>query len=314
MIIDSIQASIGVFLLIGVGFILAKKDIFSAPVKNMLSHFIVYFTLPCTVIGTVQRQFRVEDFSELGMVLLVSFLAVLVMFFVGWLWVRIAKIPKSRRGLYIQMVAISNASFIGFPVISAIFGEPGMKSALMFFMACMLFTHSLSYVMIQQDAASIKGESVKIQPSSILKKLITPPVIAMFIGILLMFLRIELPKFAMICIDSMGELTSPLALLFTGTVVHEIGFKNMRLEKGIIDMLFLRLAVSGLVMFALTSLFGITGLNMQVIVVQMALPCMIHPITVCKLYGADYQYAAKLVIFSLLASFVTIPVTLALVS
>ena len=65
---------------------------------------------------------------------------------------------------------------------------------------------------------------------------------------------------------------SPLALIYCGYIIYELGLKNLRLMKGLPTMLVTRLGISPVICWCFCHLTGMSGLAMNVFIVESALP------------------------------------------
>jgi len=106
---------------------------------------------------------------------------------------------------------------------------------------------------------------------------------------------------------------SPLALIYCGFIIYELGLSNLRPSqlrqmKGLPTMLAARLVISPLICAGMCRLFGITGLAYQVFVVESALPVVSQVTVMAGAYGADEKYAATGAALSTLCSFISIPI------
>ena len=148
-----------------------------------------------------------------------------------------------------------------------------------------------------------------------LRKILTgPPILAVMASLALLFLRIKLPKFVMVAVDGVADMTSGLSLIYTGTVVHEVGFRNFRPEKGLIWATLFRLVFSTALTLGVALCFGLSGVELQVTVLMSALPSPIFPVTACRTLETNAAYSAKLLMYTLIGSFVTLPLAMAAVN
>ena len=119
---------------------------------------------------------------------------------------------------------------------------------------------------------------------------------------------VKLPSLVMSYCKYMNNLVTPLALLLTGYIIHEIGLKNLRLDRDLtLVMVFRFLLVPGLSL-ALCALLGVTGLGRSTLIVETAMPVVTQTVVAAADYGADEQFAAQGAALSTLACFIVIPV------
>ena len=105
---------------------------------------------------------------------------------------------------------------------------------------------------------------------------------------------------------------TPLALLLTGCIIHEIGLRSLRLTPTLGVMMVFRFVISPALGAALCALLGIGGLVRSVYVVELAMPVVTQTVVAAAEYGADEQLAAQGAAISTLACFVVTPVLMLL--
>ena len=135
-----------------------------------------------------------------------------------------------------------------------------------------------------------------------------PPIVAVLFTVLLLLLDLELPGPIMTCGSYISNSVSPLALIYCGFIVYELGLKNLRIMQGMPVMLVMRLAVAPAICWTFCHLFGVTGLARDVFLVESALPVVSQVTVLAGNYGADDKYAATGAVLSTLCSFLSIPV------
>ncbi len=315
MIGDSIQAIIGIFLMLALGYLLAARGIANEKAQAMMGKLLIDFAVPCTVINCFQNRFSLDRLGELSTLTAVAVITILGCVVAALLWSFVVKIPAGRRGVFTVMASLSNAGFIGLPTAFAVFGEQGLSSSLMYFIVGTIVGNSIILPWIQKDAATTKGESMGANIWETIKKIFTGgPVIAVLLSLTLLFLGIKLPKFIMVAVEGIADMTSGLSLVYTGTVVYEVGFKNFRPEKGLIWATLFRLVFSTAFTLLVALGFGLKGVDLQVTVLMSALPSPIFPVTACRTLEVNSAYSAKLLMYTLLGSFITLPISMAVVN
>ena len=152
------------------------------------------------------------------------------------------------------------------------------------------------------------GESRGFDLKMLQKFLTTPAVIAVFVGLALVWFEVRLPSLVMSYCRYMNNLVTPLALLLTGYIIHDIGLKNVRLDRDLgISMIF-RFLLAPALSVALCRAFGVTGLAHDVLIVETAMPVVTQTVVAAAEYGADEEFAAQGAALSTIACFVVIPV------
>ena len=106
----------------------------------------------------------------------------------------------------------------------------------------------------------------------------------------------------------LGGITTPLALIFIGIMIYTIGIRNIRFNKDLTLVFIGRFVICPLVCLGLTQAFGLSPLYVSVYVIQASLPCITQIAVLAKFHHADTKFATTAVAGTTLASVVTLPV------
>ena len=211
------------------------------------------------------------------------------------------RLPHERWGVFVAMAGFSNTLFIGIPVCTQLFGDVSMPYIMLYYIGHTSLMQSIGMMLLERagSKAGQKGSFLQFCKDVFLK----PPILSVAFSIVLLALGWKLPPVLMRFADYISGSVSPLALIYCGFIVYEVGLKNLRFAQGLPAMLAVRLVVAPVISLACCSLFGMEGLALQVFVVESALP-VVSQVTVM----ADEKYAATGACLSILGSFVTIPI------
>lgn len=314
MILNSIYTVLVIFILIGAGLFISHRKWVDRTTVQAFPKIIINFSMPSLLLVSFTKSFTSEELSRSGLLILAPLAATVVCFFLGRVFASVFKVSKSRRGVFTVLFALSNSVFIGFPVIQSLFGDAGMPYATFFYMANTICFWTLGYYSIKKDAQIITGEISKISIGEIIKKVLNVPLFFVVISVLLVYWKIKLPEVVLKPAEYLGNLTTPLSMIFIGCILYDIGFKKLKMEKDIILVIIGRFAVSGLVMFGTCYLLGIAGLAKDVYIMQMTLPAMTSTTIVSELVKADSEFAAKGMAWTTVLSLITIPLVILIFS
>ena len=317
MVWQSVEAVFVIFIMVGAGIFVSWRKWVTRDISKAFPKLVVNLTVPCVLVYNLATTFTRQQLFESWLPLLIVFIVVPITFLIGRLAAKILKIPKTRRGLFTVLFSFSNSVFIGFPIAQALFGDAGMKYAIFYFLSNTLFFFLLGFYAIIRDADAITGKHYKISTKEVVKKLISPPIVTILVMFIIILTGIELPDLILTAAHYIGAITTPLSLMFMGCMIYFIGLKGMKYEKGMLPILFGRyILMPGICFGACTlaiSLFSPGGatsellLMRNVFTVQIGLPVMIQTTITAELYGADVEYATKNVVWTTVASLVTIP-------
>ena len=318
MIWQAFEAVVIIFILVGAGVFIAWRKWVSRDVAKVFSHLVINLTLPCTLLYTMKTYSSRQDLLDSWLPFLVIIIMIPAIYFLSVLIAAVLKVPKSRRGVFTVLFSFSNNMFIGFPVVEALFGPPGMPYAIFYYLVGTMIFFLFGFYAIQRDADYIKGEkSARIPLRQVFKRLITVPIVASIGSFIIVLLDIQLPDTIMTATQFIGNMTTPLSLMFMGTMIYFIGLKGMKYEKGIGLVLLGRYIIIPGVAFAISMLAiaiaspsGPTSeliLMRNVYTVETGLPAIVMTAIIAERYGADVKYATKNVVWTTLASLIAIP-------
>jgi predicted permease len=320
MILNAFNGVLTLMFLIFVGYALGKKGLVSKSTSNFITSILIYVSLPAFMISNMTTKFNKDEFSSMLFSLLLAFLCQALMFLIGLLAEKILKIDFKSRGTYCSLFALSNALFIGLPVCISIFGDEALPFILTFYVANTLCFWTLGVYFMNKNVEYKKANNIdntidnKIQSSIFknLKNLLTPPLIAFAISIVLILLNIKLPTFLLDSFRYLGAITTPLSTIFIGSILSSINLSKFKFEKKSISIIIGRFLIAPALTASLLSFTNLSSLNKEVFIIMASMPVMNLVAIMSKKYGGDYEFATIMNPITLIASFVFIPIYIGL--
>ncbi len=293
-----------------VGYVLGRIGWLTGAEKKFISRFVVNIAVPMNCINGVLNNLSREELQGTGRMLLVPLLCILLTLAVSAAVLPVLHLPRERRGVFCAMCMLSNSLFIGLPMGTQLFGEVSVPYIMMYYMVSTIFTQTVMVLLIESSGT---GSGVSFSPVGLVRELLTkPPVLGVIFAFSFLLLGIRPPELFMSFARYMSGTVTPLALMYCGFIVYELGLGNMRFEKGIPTMMVIRLIFAPLLCAGLCHVFRVTGLAANVFIIEAALPVVSQIPVLAGAYGADERYAAIGACLSMLGVFVTIPVIMML--
>ena len=202
-----------------------------------------------------------------------------------------------------MMCSVSNAIFVGLAMCTELFGDTCTPYVMLYYLVNTSFVQLLFLSLVRWS-----GESRGFDLKMLQKFLTTPAVIAVFVGLALVWFEVRLPSLVMSYCRYMNNLVTPLALLLTGYIIHDIGLKNVRLDRDLGIAMVFRFLLAPALSVALCRAFGVTDLAHDVLIVETAMTVVTQTVVAAAEYGADEEFAAQGAALSTIACFVVIPV------
>ena len=303
----------GILVILGmilVGFIIGEKGWFDDKSRGLLAKLVTQVALPCYMLYTITQRFTAADLLKMLPALRFPALSMVILLGIATGVARIFAVRQDRRGLFISMFFNSNTIFVGLPINQALFGDASIPYVLIYYMCNTTFFWTLGTYLIQRDG---EGEA-QFDLKTSLKKVFSPPLMGFLLGIVLVILHIKLPAFLASDLQYLGNLTTPLSMIFIGLSVSHVGVKQLVLGKDQLLILLGRFLVAPLLMATIIYWVPLPNLMKQVFIIQSAMPVMTNAPVVARLYGADSDYAAVMVTETTLATMVVIPILMLLMA
>ncbi|WP_195612204.1 AEC family transporter [Streptococcus australis] len=306
----SISGILVILVMILVGFVIGEKGWFDDKSRGLLAKLVTQVALPCYMLYTITQRFTAADLLKMLPALRFPALSMVLLLGIATGVARIFAVRQDRRGLFISMFFNSNTIFVGLPINQALFGDASIPYVLIYYMCNTTFFWTLGTYLIQRDG---EGEA-QFDLKTSLKKVFSPPLMGFLLGLVLVMLQIKLPVFLASDLQYLGNLTTPLSMIFIGLSVSHVGVKQLVLGKDQLLILFGRFLVAPLLMATIVYWAHLPSLMKQVFIIQSAMPVMTNAPVVARLYGADSDYAAVMVTETTLATMVVIPILMLLMA
>lgn len=309
-----LQALEGIFTIVfvvGVGYILSKKGWFDEKSSALIAKLVTTVSLPLYMITSLTKNFTLEKLLILAPDMLLPIGSMLLAMCIGIGFTKMLKVRGGRKGIFTTNFFIANTMFIGLPVNLALFGDESIPSVMLYYMVNLIFFWTLG---VQNIVADTEGKHDGLFSMAVLKKLWSPPLMGFVAALLLIVLGVQLPRFLMRGFQYVGNLTTPMSLIFIGIEISRIRFSDFRFERDIICGLVGRFLVCPLCVLLLVPFINVSPISVKVFTMQAAMPAMTQMAIVAKQYGADSQYAAALSFITILGGLVVIPFYMTIVN
>ena len=295
------------FLLMACGFFARKKGIIDDVASKRLSTLIIKIGQPMMIVSAlVEAEFSMEYLTDglvivgLGMVLH-AFMAAMAFF-----------LCKGFRDLDERKITefslvFTNAGFIGFPIMEALFGSYGLFLASFYVISFHLFIWSWGIAILARKRPDIKLTVKKI--------FINLGSIPCLMGVLLYMAVIPFPNFIIPAFLSkfmmyLSNLCTPISVLITGALLATRTPKQIFGSGKIYYFSTMKLVAIPLVVCIIGKLVGLPSDMVLFATVEAALPAAASITMFSEMYGLNAGYASQTVGTSSLLSVGSLPLVL----
>ena len=284
------------FLLIGTGALAVKTGVLKPENKQALSNLLVYVVVPAMVVNSYRMEFSVEILRNLLAAFGMSVLAILIGTVITLVLTRNKK--GSRMPIFRFACIFSNAAYMGFPLISALFGSEGLLYASAYVTVFNLLLWTMGYGFVSG------GSSVKEVAHSLVR---TPVLYAIAVGLAIYLLQIPLPTLITQPLELLAGVNTPLSMLITGMLIAAGDVRSIVTDKHIWKLAAVRMALIPAVCLVVFGLVGFHGMAAQVVALLECCPAAAITSVFAVQFGHDEHYAAGSVVLTTLLSIVTLP-------
>lgn len=295
-----VNAMLELFIMMGIGYILMKRDKIDDNFTAKLNFMVLNVTTPFLILNSVYSQ-KPDDKSIVFMLIGIGALLYFVILpLLSIVVVKLLRIEPSQQSIYRFMTIYSNTGFMGFPVLNAIYGPFGVFCMAMINMMFNVsaFTYGV-YLMTKGQGTGTKFN---------FKVLLSPAIIMSVVGIFLFIFEIGMPDVILSTASTVGSMTTPLAMILIGASLSKMDLKELFGDIQLFIFTFVKMLVLPAIAY-----FCLKGINLDPVVKGAALMCIALPVgNMTVLFANQYKVhqslAAKAVFITTLASLITIPI------
>lgn len=304
-----------VFLMMLPGFLIIRKNIISEKALKDFSHVIVKVFYPCLVFSSITNNFTLKSVIASWQLPVSIFLFSVLCYVVGLAYVGFFKpgSPDRRKALLFQFT-INNYSFLPLAIIANLFDESHMAALIFSTLGAEIAVWTVGMFILNTQNGGLRRSD--------LKNLLAPPLIGIYLSLLILFLMDQLGltiqslgqksqaiSYLLKTIQQLGQATIPLALIMVGGRMGRIKPSDLK-SKDIWGATFFRLILLPLMGVLLLQTFFPEHLYLNVMLIVVVMPNSVVSLVFGELYGADQKLMSGTVLVSHLLALITIPIWL----
>ena len=289
-----LPAVLPVGLIILIGFVVGRTLSLE---RSTLSQLALYILSPALVVDSLYRtQLSLASSSKLlfGFALTSATIYVMV-----WLCSKLFNLSTPLSRGITAIIMFPNNGNMGLPVVTFALGTAGLDRAIVYMIGS-------SFLMFCFGPAISKGQGI-LQGFKLTFRL--PLIWAILLGVSMRLFSIDLPWELDKGIQQVGAAAIPIALIVLGIQLSETSFKP-RIKEILVALC--RLIVAPTIAYCIGNLLHLEALDLQVLVLQSAMPTAVNSFIIVSEFGGDKDLVARAIVSSTLMSFIILPIVLLL--
>lgn len=292
------------FLLMLAGFLGRKFGVIGRGAGKALSAVVVNIGNPALILlGSIGGGQKIQG-AELLFTLALAFGLYALLILISYGLLPLLRVRTESRGAYRAMTVFQNLGFMGFPLISAMFGQSALIYGTLFLIPYNLIIYTYGIRTISREG---KKEGLR------LRRLLNVGVLASLLSLLIYSLRLPVPDFAAMTIGHLGSLTAPLSMMVIGVSLAEIPLRSLFGDLRLLLFSALRLVLIPVAVLLPLKQLGLNPQLFGVCLIMLTTPVGSMTAMLAQEYGGDTKLTTRGVALTSLLSVLTIPLVSALV-
>lgn len=300
-----LQQMIVLFILMGIGYFCYRKAIITDEVSKKLSAIVVNIANPALVLTGCMGEDKIQG-KELLLTAGIMLAMYAVLLILAEFLPRLLRVEKKSIGTYKAMTVFSNIGFMGFPVISALYGNGALLYAALFMIPynILIYTYGISAITTKEEGK---------EKTFSLSRIFNIGVIACILAIVIYLAGIPIPGFLKTTITHLSNLTAPLSMMVIGASLATIDLKKLFADGRLILFSAIKLIIIPVIGVLIVRQFVDNTVICGVCMVMLATPVGSMTAMLAQQYEGDYEMASKGVALTTVLSVATMPLVAALV-
>lgn len=301
-----------IVVLIALGFALRRSGFLPDTFFKQANTLVYWFGLPALLF--VEMAVAEPEFSTavriVAVLTLVTGLCIATGYLAGW---RLG-LPRPALASFVQGAYRGNLTYVGLPVVlyamqAAGGASAGYQSLALLAVTPIIALYNVLAVLVLLGADGSGQASVAQQGGKLLRGVASNPlIIACVAGIAYAYSPLPLPPVAQRTLSALGQMALPLALLGIGAALRLRDIRAGGLTATAAALI--KVAVAPLAGLALASALGLTGPELQIALLYLAMPTAAASFVMAERMGADSKLASSIVAISTLLAIPALTVVL----
>ena len=294
---------ISLFLIILAGVYGIKRKFINEEIQRGLTKILINITLPLLIINSFSVEFDDSMKSNIGKAFLYSFIFLIIGGIISKIFLIPIKDKEKKKVLQFANV-FSNCGFVGFPIVSSIYGAEGVVYTAIINMFFNIFVWSYGVALY----------SDKLDKGSIKKIIVNPGIVAVYIGLPIMLFNIHVPEYLSKSINIVGNMTTPLSMIIIGCILTRVNIKDAFKDWIVYYESIIRLIIIPISIFFIAKLIKDDSILMKTIIVLQAMPAGTMASIMAENLDKDSRFAAIIIFVTTLLSIGSFPLVLSIIS
>lgn len=294
---QNLEVMVVLFIIVILGYVACKLGYMGDKFDKKLSSIVVDITCPLLVLSSVMGD-ELPDRTLILPLLGVGFLTYILLLVFGFWVPRLITKNHDDQGMIGFALMFANVGFIGYPIVSSIFGPHAVFYAALLNMPNTFFIFTAGVMLIKGEY-SLKQFNPKV--------LVSPAMLGAFLAAIIVALGIHTPDIIARPVTMVGNITVPASLMIIGSSMAKLPIREIIGSPKVYITALLRLTIVPLSIYFLFKACGVSDLVNNINTVVIAMPVASFGTMFCLKYGRNPSLITETTFITTLGSIITIP-------
>lgn len=294
---ENLQVMVVLFIIVVLGYALCKLGYMGEDFDCKLSSIVVDVTCPLLILSSVMGE-SLPDRTLILPLLGVGFLTYVLLLVFGFFVPRLIAADRDDQGMIGFALMFANVGFIGYPIVSSIFGAKAVFYAALLNMPNTFFIFTAG-VMLVKGEYSVRKLNLKL--------LFSPAMIAAFVAALLVALDVHTPEIVARPVTMVGNITVQAALMIIGSSMARLPLHDIIGSPKVYVASVVRLGLVPVSLYFLFKVCGVSDIVNEINTVVIAMPVASFGTMFCMKYGRNPALMTEMTFITTVGSIFTIP-------
>jgi len=306
------------FIIMMIGFLCRKLKLINDEGAKVISGLVVNVANPALILSASINNENSIKGMDLVKAMGLAVVMYVVLGIIAFVIPKLLAVPKADAGAYRVMTIFSNIGFMGFPVISALYGSDALLYASLFMIPynVLIYTYGISAMRGGRGKAESVGSSDNTVNGAAgdkkhklpIGKIINVGVVSCILTIIIYIINPPVPEFIETTIGHLSGLTAPLSMIVIGDAMGKMKFRELVKDFRLWIFSAIKLLVIPIAGMAVIRLLGLDATLSGVLMIMLSTPVGSMTAMLANRYGGNYELTSRGVALTTLLSVITMPV------
>lgn len=296
------------FIIMIAGYLCRRKGILNDVSTKAISVIVVNIANPMLIINSAINADKSLSGRDLLMTAGISIAMYAVLLAVSYAVPKLLRSKPEDVGMWRVITVFSNVGFMGFPLISAVYGEEAMLYTAVFQIPFSILIYTWGISQIRGKAGS-EGESMRSSEGlkATLSKVINIGIIAALTAVVIYLCDIKVPSILCDTIGYLADLTVPLSMLVIGDSFARVDIKGLFTNRKLLLFSLIKLIIIPVIWTFMIKALHLDPMLTGVCMVMISTPVASMPVMLAQQYDGNVELSSRGVVLTTLLSVLTMP-------